>query len=110
MRYKAAFTRDRIHLEPYEIGKDKPCVYTRPGGSGKDRICYQVPNGSIYEGELIWNCTVPVSNRSRVNRVDASNGSEHIGPRVKTTFHSTIFDIPMRPVRDDQRHRRRFTR
>ena len=22
----------------------------------------------------------------------------------------TIFDIPMRPVREDQRHRRRFTR
>ena len=24
--------------------------------------------------------------------------------------HSTIFDIPMRPVREDQRRRRRFTR
>ena len=29
---------------------------------------------------------------------------------VKGTFHSTIFDIPMRPVREDQSHRRRFTR
>ena len=29
--------------------------------------------------------------------------------RFKATFHSTIFDIPMRPVREDQRHRRRFT-
>ena len=29
---------------------------------------------------------------------------------VKATFHSTIFDIPMRPLREDQRHRRRFTR
>ena len=28
---------------------------------------------------------------------------------VKATFHSTIFHIPMRPVREDQRHRRRFT-
>ena len=27
---------------------------------------------------------------------------------VKATSHSTIFDIPMRPVREDQRHRRRF--
>ena len=27
----------------------------------------------------------------------------------KATSHSTIFDIPMRPVREDQRHRRRFT-
>ena len=30
--------------------------------------------------------------------------------RVKATFHSTIIDIPMRPVCEDQRHRRRFTR
>ena len=29
---------------------------------------------------------------------------------IKATSHSTIFDIPMRPVREDQRHRRRFTR
>ena len=29
---------------------------------------------------------------------------------VKATSHPTIFDIPMRPVREDQRHRRRFTR
>ena len=29
---------------------------------------------------------------------------------VKATFHLTSFDIPMRPMREDQRHRRRFTR
>ena len=29
---------------------------------------------------------------------------------IKATSHSTIFDIPMRSVREDQRHRRRFTR
>ena len=28
----------------------------------------------------------------------------------RATSHSTIFDIPMRQVREDQRHRRRFTR
>ena len=28
---------------------------------------------------------------------------------VKATSHSTIFDIPMRPVREGQRHRGRFT-
>ena len=28
---------------------------------------------------------------------------------LKATFHS-IFDIPMRPAREDQKHRRRFTR
>ena len=53
----------------YEIGTNKPCVYTVPGGSDRDRICYLVPNGSIYEGDPIWNRTVPVLNRSRVNRV-----------------------------------------
>ena len=29
---------------------------------------------------------------------------------LKPTSHSTIFDIPMRPLREDQRHRLRFTR
>ena len=29
---------------------------------------------------------------------------------VKATSHSTIFDIPMRPVREGQRHRQRFLR
>ena len=29
---------------------------------------------------------------------------------LKATFHSTIFDIPMRPVHEDQRNRRRFSR
>ena len=28
---------------------------------------------------------------------------------VKATSHSTIFDIPMRSAREDQRYRRRFT-
>ena len=28
---------------------------------------------------------------------------------IKATFHLTIFEIPMRPMREDQRHRRRFT-
>ena len=37
----------------YNIGTDKPCVYTGPGGSGTDRICYPVPNGSTYEGDPI---------------------------------------------------------
>ena len=26
-------------------------VFTRPGGSGMDRICYLVPSESIYEGD-----------------------------------------------------------
>ena len=29
---------------------------------------------------------------------------------LKPTSHSTIFDIPMRPLREDQKHRHRFTR
>ena len=31
-------------------------------------------------------------------------------PGFKANSQLTIFDIPMRPVREDQRHRRRFTR
>ena len=60
----------------YEIGTDKPCVYTGPGGSGTKQILHLVPNGSTKD-DLIWNRTVPVSNRSRVNRVDPyHNGSD----------------------------------
>ena len=29
---------------------------------------------------------------------------------VRATSHSTIFDIPMRPLREDQKHRHRITR
>ena len=29
---------------------------------------------------------------------------------LKATSHLTIFDIPMRPLREDQEHRHRFTR
>ena len=29
---------------------------------------------------------------------------------VKATSHSMIFDIPMDPLREDQKHRHRFTR
>ena len=29
---------------------------------------------------------------------------------LKATSHSTIFNIPMRPLREDQEHRYRFTR
>ena len=61
--FSAACFRQRLHgtgsvWNPYEIGTDKPCVYTGPGGSGTDRICYLVPNGSTYEGNPIWNPTV----------------------------------------------------
>ena len=44
----------------YKIGMDKPCVYMGPGGSGTDRICYLVPNGSTYEDDPMLNRTVPV--------------------------------------------------
>ena len=67
--------RQRLHetgsvWNRYEIGTDKPCVYTGTDGSGTDWICCVVPNGSTYEGDPVWNRTIPVSNRSRVNRVD----------------------------------------
>ena len=38
-------------------------------------------------------------------------GGAESGPdRLKATSHLTIFDIPMRLVREDQRHRLRFIR
>ena len=63
--YCTARLRQRLHgtgsvWNRYEIGTDKPCVYTRPGGSSMDRICYVVPNGSTYEGDPMWNRTAPV--------------------------------------------------
>ena len=63
--YRTGFVWNR-----YEVGTDKLCVYTGPGGSDTDRICYLVTIGSTYEGDPIRNLTVPVLNRSRVNRVD----------------------------------------
>ena len=53
-----------------------------------DQICYLAPNGFTYERDPIWNRTVPVLNRSRVNRVVGTildpipNGSEYIRSRV----------------------------
>ena len=57
--------RQRLHgtrsvWNRYEIGTVKPCVYMGPGGTGTDRICYLVPNGSTYEGDPMPNCTVSV--------------------------------------------------
>ena len=59
--------RQRLHetggvRNRYEIGTH---VHTRPGGSVTDRIWYQM--GSLMK---VWNRTVPVSNRPRVNKVD----------------------------------------
>ena len=56
--------------DPFGTGTDKPCVHTGPGGSDTDRICSLVPNWSTYEGDPMWNRTVPVYNRSHANRVD----------------------------------------
>ena len=60
--------RQRLHgtgsvWDRYEIGTDKPCVYTGPGGSGTDRICYLVPDESTYKGDPMWNRTVPGSRK-----------------------------------------------
>ena len=44
----------------YEIGTGKPCVYTGLSGCRTGRICYLVPNGPTYEGDPMWNRTVPV--------------------------------------------------
>ena len=76
--------RQRLHgtrsvWKRYEIDTDRPCVYTGPVGACTDRICCLVPNGSTYEGDPMWNRTIPVWNWSCVNRVDPiPNGSGHI--------------------------------
>ena len=54
----------------YEIGMDKPSVYTVSDGSSMNWICHLVPNGSTYKGDPILNCTIPVSNQSYVNGVN----------------------------------------
>ena len=64
MLHRSGF-RQRLHRagsvwDWYEIGTDRPCVYTGPGGSGTDRTFYLVPNGPTYEGDPMWNRTVPV--------------------------------------------------
>ena len=50
---EAAFDWDRARSGRHEIGTDKPCVYTKPGGFSTDRIHYLAPNGSTYEGDPI---------------------------------------------------------
>ena len=72
----------------YEIGTDKPCAYTdlvdpvRIGSS----IWYQM-GSSTYEGDPMWNCTVPVQNRSRVNKVGPiPNGLEQIRSCVNVAY------------------------
>ena len=41
--------------------------------------------------------------------LNASHNGVLAGEGLKATSHSTIFDIPMHPVCEDQRHPRRFT-
>ena len=41
----------------YEIGTDKPCIYTRPGSSSLDRLSYLLTNRFTSEGDPVWNCT-----------------------------------------------------
>ena len=48
----------------------------------------------------------------RFDKLRLFNRFRHVenGFDIKATSHSTIFDIPMRPLREDQKHRHRFTR
>ena len=41
-------------MEPVQNWYDKPCGCTGSGGSGTDRFCYLVPNGSTYEGDPLF--------------------------------------------------------
>ena len=46
---------------------------------------------------------------AKITRIFAANIRRQVF-FVKTTSQSTIFDIPTRPLREDQKHRHRFTR
>ena len=53
-----------------------------------------------------------MSDHSSLAKISSMTSEMHgteIRP-LKATSHSTIFDISMRPVREDQRHRQRFAR
>ena len=60
-RTKAAFTRDRIHLEPV---RKKTCVYTGPDRSALNRFFYPVPNEFTCENDPVRNCAVPTQHNS----------------------------------------------
>ena len=63
----AAFTRDGIRLELIPTGKNKPCIYMRPGRSTLDQFSYLVPNKFTCESDPVWNCTILVWYSARVN-------------------------------------------
>ena len=53
------------------------------------------------------------SKRFQSRTMNTKESARQIAPSetsLKATSHSTIFDIPMRLAREDQRRRRRFTR
>ena len=65
------------------------------------------------KAQLLWNPgEILCLDEDRVKSRSMHNAYKTREPDkpIKATSHSTIFDIPMHPVREDQRHRRRFTR
>ena len=65
-----------------------------------DRICYLVPDGSTYEGDPIWNRTVPVfvvvpckQGEIRTTVDPIPNGSEHIRSRVNVALVVSLGDV-----------------
>ena len=50
------------------------------------------------------------SDTTRAERVRDGQRTLARDETVQATSHSTIFDSPMCPLRDDQKHRHRFTR
>ena len=61
---------------------------------------------SLRPSGLTVGCTKKMTSKGR--RLIVSDAMTESG-LVKATFHSTIFYIPMSLLREDQRHRRRFT-
>ena len=68
---------------------DKICKMTVKGVKSKSESFFSLARGVLE----LW--------RKTLGGDSAPPGLD----RVKATSHSTIFDIPMRPLREDQRHR-----
>ena len=57
-----------------------------------------------------WNRRVLKLADKKAKNYPSKQTSKFFPPEFKATSHWTIFGIPIRPVREDQRHRRLFTR
>ena len=100
-------------------GKFLPWLASQPGFTGRFQPRL-VPQPAFTSGNSINHSGILtlLSGSTRVSRrVTQQEGLTRVAScshvvirELKATSHSTILDIPMRPLREDQKHRHRFTR